>query len=131
MKNNYSNILIHNHGLQDPINKHSNFDWKFNFADQTFTKMRSEIPRFLQQLIYKAAYSCNITQPLNQVIINEYSPKQSIHKHIYDKQCFGEQILGIGMGSQAIMDFNYLTRNKSLMLQPRYIFLLSGSACRQ
>lgn len=66
----------------------------------------------------------------DQVIVNEYLPRQGISTHIDCVPCFGDTIASLSLGSLCIMEFaNAATQQKSeLVLEPCSLVALSGEA---
>lgn len=64
----------------------------------------------------------------NQLIINEYKPRQGIAGHIDHIHYFADGIVSISLGADTIMDFARDTIKKSIQLPRRSALILHGEA---
>lgn len=66
----------------------------------------------------------------DQVIINEYQPKQGISAHIDCVPCFTETIASLSLGSHCVMEFMHVETRKKIpiLLEPRSLVVLTGCA---
>jgi len=67
-----------------------------------------------------------------QVIVNEYMPGQGIAPHVDSKDCFGETILSLSLGSQTTMTFeNLQSKEKISYLIPRCSLVIMEDEARE
>lgn len=65
-----------------------------------------------------------------QVIVNEYMPGQGIAPHVDSKDCFGETILSLSLGSQTTMTFENLQSKEkvSYLIPPCSLVIMEDEA---
>ena len=109
------------------------FGLRYNY-DQREVQNAPQIPTFLDDLRAKAAAFANRSaHEMKQVGINEYRPGAGIGWH-RDKSEFGD-VIGVSLLMSAKMRLRKQDGQKwerrSLVLQPRSIYLLSGASRRE
>jgi alkylated DNA repair dioxygenase AlkB len=71
-----------------------------------------------------------MSEPPDQLIVNEYVPGQGISPHVDCVPCFGPRIVTVSLGSQCEMDFDPVDGGErvQLMLEPRSALLIADEA---
>jgi alkylated DNA repair dioxygenase AlkB len=66
----------------------------------------------------------------DQVIVNEYLPKQGISKHVDCVDCFTNTIASLSLLAPCTMDFEHIStlNKKSIFLEPQSLLVLIGEA---
>lgn len=64
----------------------------------------------------------------NQLIINEYKPKQGIHKHVDHVKYFGPVIMCITCGSGINMEFSIGEEIINFYVEPYSMYIMTGDA---
>ena len=86
------------------------------------------LPEWLGGLTQKLVER-NIFQKMpDQVIVNEYEPRQGISPHIDCVPCFGGVIASLSLGSAVNMDFRHKGEVSTLRLAPQSLLVLAGQA---
>ena len=87
------------------------------------------LPTWLEPLTSELQESI-FTQPIDQVIVNEYLPGQGISRHTDCVPCFGDTIASLSLGSTCAMDLEHFAsgRKGSIMLAPKSLLVMSGEA---
>ena len=80
------------------------FGYHFDYSTDNLCHFKTEVPEWLQHLSKKVAAAGDFDKIPNQVIINEYIPKQGILLHA-DRHCFGEYICSVSLQSDITMCF--------------------------
>jgi alkylated DNA repair protein (DNA oxidative demethylase) len=104
------------------------FGWRYDFDDSSFAPAEP-IPDWLQPLRAKAAaFAKVVPDDFAHVLLARYDPGAGIGWH-RDRPQF-EQVVGISLGSPAVMRFRQRTANgfrrANVRLEPRSAYLLSG-----
>lgn len=88
------------------------------------------IPDWLAGLCDDLRMQCYFKQVPDQVIINEYLPRQGITPHIDCIPCFGESIASLSVGSPCVMEFTHAKtgEKQQQLLEPRSLIVLSGES---
>ena len=106
------------------------YDYKKTSLDQNINVPK--IPVWLNPMIRELVEECELIQPPNQLIVNEYQPGQGISEHIDATEIFGDTIIMISLGSSCIMDFtleeNKTKRKESIFLERRSLLMIQKEA---
>lgn len=107
------------------------YGYTYDYTKKTIDVSMSlgPLPGWLDPLVTKLQESI-FTQPIDQVIVNEYLPGQGISRHTDCVPCFGETIASLSLGSTCAMELEHFTSGKkgAIMLAPRSLLVLSGEA---
>ena len=90
-----------------------------------------KLPEWLAELAEKLCEDGHMPEIADQVIVNEYEPRQGISRHIDCEPCFDKKIVSLSLGSGCFMDFtNKFDKKKkfSVWLAPKSIVVLSNKA---
>lgn len=86
------------------------------------------LPTWAQTLADRLYIDGYMTQPADQMVVNEYLPGQGIAPHVDCVPCFGGDIISISLGSACVMDFTRGTEKHALLLEPRSLLVMRGEA---
>lgn len=102
------------------------YDYKSRIIDPSY--YLGLLPKWLQ-VIADMLYKQNIFNEIpDQVIINEYMPRQGIASHVDCIPCFSDTICSLSLGGSCIIE---LTNNKvkhPIMLKPRSLLVFKNEA---
>ncbi len=103
------------------------FGYNYNYSQGAKLEKTIDIPEEFNSIIQKL----NVEQPINQIIINEYLPGQGISPHI-DSLSFGDTIVSLSLGSDAIMEFTKISMTKTeeveILLKKRGVVYLTDES---
>jgi alkylated DNA repair dioxygenase AlkB len=102
------------------------YGYRYNYKDKHAETKLGEIPKVFHKLIcdLKDAFG---TEP-NQVIINEYHPKQGIAAHIDHVKYFGPVVASVSLLSPVEMEFNIGKEKSNILLEPKSVVILKDEA---
>lgn len=88
------------------------------------------LPAWAQEIIRKLESLQVMTQPPDQLIVNEYLPGQGIAPHIDCVPCFGPTVAVLSLGSTCLMEFSRpeTGEHAALLLAPRSLLVLTDEA---
>lgn len=94
------------------------YGYKYNYKSRRVdeTMFVGELPQFAVELGKRLYERQLVTQPPDQVIVNEYKPGQGIAMHVDCEPCFGDYIVTVSFGSVYIMDLLNTRTNESIEL---------------
>ena len=108
------------------------YGWRYDYKARSVTNdLRiGALPDWLQLYAARLQQEGLSNETPDQVIINEYQPRQGISEHIDCVPCFTDTIASLSFGSPCVMDFTHSkTGEKSLlMLEPRSLLVLRDDA---
>lgn len=107
------------------------FSEALKYYDVTRLELAPGFPKFLNEIsdqVLTANYA--VARP-DQCLVNEYMPGQGIYPHVDNPQLYEDNIIGISLGSAAIMDFTHEQTGEktSWLLEPRSLMIFTGD-CR-
>lgn len=118
--------------LTDLKRRTQHYGYKYDYTKKSIDTSMSlgPLPDWLEPLTSKLFNQGIFTQPVEQVIVNEYLPGQGISKHTDCIPCFGDTIASLSLGSTCAMDLEHYQSGKkgTIMLAPRSLLVLSGEA---
>ena len=84
------------------------YGFKYDYkARRVVRDMRiGKLPEWLEELAEKLCADGHMPEVADQVIVNEYEPRQGISNHIDCEPCFDNTIVSLSLGSGCFMDFN-------------------------
>ena len=75
-----------------------------------------KLPEWLAELAEKLCEDGHMPEIADQVIVNEYEPRQGISRHIDCEPCFDKKIVSLSLGSGCFMDFtNKFDKTKKVL----------------
>jgi len=99
------------------------------FFPYSIVKIKEEIPTFLTPLIDKIMEHKIVKFRPDQIIINDYLPGQGIRPHFDRKDYFDEQIVGVSLGSDIVMEWTRSSDEKVSVPTPaRSLYMIEGPA---
>jgi alkylated DNA repair dioxygenase AlkB len=108
------------------------YGWKYNYtARRVDESMRlGPLPDWLMDYCQRLYDEGHFPKIPDQVIINEYQPRQGIAAHVDCVPCFEETIASLSLESACVMEFaNPATGEKiDHLLEPCSLLILSGDA---
>jgi alkylated DNA repair dioxygenase AlkB len=107
--------------------QHYGYKYDYNTRRLGEAGRAEPIPSWLQNLCNKLKDEELVSAVPDQVIINEYMPKQGIAPHIDCPVCFGDTICAISLGSNCIMDF-IGEKSVPFWLEARSLLVMQGDA---
>jgi alkylated DNA repair dioxygenase AlkB len=110
--------------------QHHGYRYKYKKGLLTSSSYLGALPDWAQSLANRLSDDGLTTNPLDQVIVNEYNPGQGIASHIDCIPCFGNTIISLSLGSSCVMELTHsLTQEKvSILLFPGTVLVLQGEA---
>lgn len=102
------------------------YGWTYDYKGRGIEKTKP-IPvclEFIQDRLQNERYT---DRPMEQLIINEYTPGQGINWHT-DSFVFGEKIVSISLGSACMFQFRKYDLFKNIYLQPRTLVIMEDEA---
>ena len=102
------------------------YGFRYVYATRQLTPA-SPIPEWLNDLNTRICARLNLSEPFNQVIINEYYPGQGISSHTDHTTLFGPVIVSISLQSGTVMEFIGPTKT-DLYVTPRTLLAMTGDA---
>jgi len=122
-------IVDSNEWLTDLKRRVQHYGYKYDYGHGPLTKL-GPLPRWASFLGRKFVEDELVTEVPDQLIVNEYEPGQGISPHVDREDQFGETVISLSLGSQAMMDFlRKGTKEKiSLLLEPSSLLMISGEA---
>ncbi len=103
------------------------YDYKSRDARVAAPPMLPEIARIAERLVH---YNLFQTLP-DQVIVNEYTRKQGISAHTDALKVFGNTVVSVSLGSEAVMIFRHpvhCPEGVQVLLAPRSAVIMQGAA---
>lgn len=108
------------------------YGYRYDYTKKSIDHSMSlgPLPVWLEYLTTKLVKESIFTQPIDQVIVNEYLPGQGISRHIDCVPCFGDTIASLSLGSTCSMEFEHIKSFKkgSILLASRSLLVLSDEA---
>lgn len=108
------------------------YGYKYDYKNGYFASSThlGILPDWAQTLAVRLAKDGFITNPPDQVIINEYQPGQGIVSHRDCIPCFGHTIITLSLGSECVIKFtNPQSREyANILLQPGSLLIFQGEA---
>jgi alkylated DNA repair dioxygenase AlkB len=88
------------------------------------------LPAWAQEITRELERLQVMTQPPDQLIVNEYLPGQGIAPHIDCVPCFGATVAVLSLGSTCLMEFSQprTGEHAALLLSPRSLLVLTDEA---
>ena len=119
--------------LDDLKRRVQHYGYKYDYkARRVARDMRiGKLPKWLEELAEKLWIDGHMPKVADQVIVNEYEPKQGISRHIDCEPCFQDTIVSLSLGSGCVMDFtNKFDKTKKIpvWLAPKSIVVLKDEA---
>jgi alkylated DNA repair dioxygenase AlkB len=106
------------------------YGWQYDYKARSVTNdLRiGALPDWLQIYAMRLQQAGLFSKTPDQVIINEYQPRQGISAHIDCVPCFADIIASLSLGSPCVMDFTHSKTGEksSLLLEPRSLLVLTG-----
>ena len=118
---------------QDDLKRRvQHYGYRYDYRSRKVTPEMylGQIPHWLRSLAIRLKDEDHFPTVPDQVIINEYLPRQGIAAHIDCKPCFGDVIASLSLGSSCIMKFKHLESDevRELVLEPSSLLIMSGDA---
>ena len=118
--------------LNDLKRRVQHYGYKYDYkARRVVRDMRiGKLPEWLEELAEKLCEDRHMPEVADQVIVNEYEPRQGISNHIDCEPCFDDTIVSLSLGSGCFMDFTNKDKTKKIpvWLEPRSIVVLKNEA---
>lgn len=119
--------------LADLKRRVQHYGYKYNYKARAISRSMivGTLPPFAVQLSTQLMKAKLLTEPPDQLIVNEYEPGQGITPHVDCEPCFKERIVTVSLGSHCEMEFlpkDVAQVSRSIMLEPRSALLISGEA---
>ena len=100
--------------------------YRYEYSKNATLAEADPIPDWLKPLLERIEKLTNYHY--DQIIINEYLPKQKISQHIDHTKYFGNTIVSVSLGVDCPMQFSTLTDDYEQMLERRSAVVLRGDA---
>lgn len=81
------------------------YGYEYNYNDKEAKKEAPPIPAYCTYLIDRMLEQGILKERPDQMIVNEYEPKQGIAPHVDHVKFFADGIASISLGSDVMMDF--------------------------
>ena len=107
------------------------YGYRYDYKARTVTPEMyiGALPKWLNDLAVQLNNDGLNEEVPDQVIVNEYQPRQGISAHIDCESCFGPRIFSLSLGSAAIMEFTLEGKpKKEVMLERRSLVMMCGDA---
>lgn len=119
--------------LADLKRRVQHYGYKYDYKARAISRSMfvGPLPVFAVELAGALVQAGLLTEPPDQLIVNEYIPGQGITPHIDCEPCFKERIVTVSLGSHCEMEFTPQDPERELraiMLEPRSALLISGEA---
>jgi len=119
--------------LADLKRRVQHYGYKYDYKARAISRSMfvGPLPTFAIALGARLIQAQLLTEPPDQLIVNEYEPGQGITPHIDCEPCFKERIVTVSLGSQCELEFipkDEAQTSKTIMLEPRSGLLISGEA---
>ncbi|KAI9327020.1 oxidoreductase [Zopfochytrium polystomum] len=101
------------------------YGYEYKYRNRKVEKCE-DIPEWLTEITKKLETISG--EKMNQIIINEYTRKQGITKHIDAQNVFGDTIVGLSLNDECIMDFKNGNERESVKLERRSLLIMTGEA---
>lgn len=109
--------------------QHYGYRYDYKARKVTQEMYLGNLPNWLNRIAQQLHYDGLIEEIPDQVIINEYEPRQGIAAHIDCEPCFGHRIFSLSLGGQAVMQFSHPERDiVELPLESRSLLMMFGEA---
>ena len=109
--------------------QHYGYRYDYKARNVTPGMYIGKLPNWLNKIAIQLNEDGLCESVLDQVIINEYQPRQGISAHIDCEKCFGPRIFSMSLGSQAVMDFTQEGKTKKeILLARRSLVMMYGEA---
>jgi len=119
--------------IHDLKRRVQHYGYKYDYKARRIDKKMhlGELPSWGKDLACKLHSDGYFEREPDQIIVNEYLPKQGIAKHTDCVPCFDDTIASLSLLNPVVMDFfaNPNTKQKSeILLAPRSLIVLKGVA---
>ena len=114
--------------------QHYGFKYDYKARKVNYDMRIGELPEWLKRLSQKLQKDGHMPEGADQVIVNEYLPRQGISGHIDCEPCFKDTIVSLSLGSSCVMDFTYKhdkAKKIPVWLEPKSLIVLSGEARKE
>jgi alkylated DNA repair dioxygenase AlkB len=109
--------------------QHYGYRYDYKARNVTEDMYIGNLPKWLNDLSIRLKNDGLCQEVPDQVIINEYQPRQGISAHIDCEKCFGPRIFSMSLGSQTVMDFTQEGKTKKeILLARRSLVMMYGEA---
>jgi alkylated DNA repair dioxygenase AlkB len=85
---------------------------RYDYGNRTTVSSAPPLPGWAVHLAARLHAEGWMSEPADQVIVNEYLPGQGISAHIDCVPCFGPQVAAVSLGSACVMDYTDPTRQR-------------------
>ncbi len=118
--------------LNDLKRRVQHYGYKYDYkARRVVRDMRiGKLPEWLEELAKELCEDGHMPEVADQVIVNNYKPRQGISRHIDCEPCFEDTIVSLSLGSGCFMDFTNKDKTEKfpVWLAPRSIVVLKDEA---
>ena len=114
--------------------QHYGFKYDYKARKVNYDMRIGELPEWLKRLSQKLQKDGHMPEVADQVIVNEYLPRQGISGHIDCEPCFKDTIVSLSLGSSCIMDFTYKydkAKKIPVWLEPKSLIVLRDEARKE
>jgi len=109
--------------------QHYGYRYDYKARKVTSSMYIGKLPKWLNTLAIRLKNDGLCQEVPDQVIINEYQPRQGISAHIDCEKCFGPRIFSLSLGSQSVMNFSIPRKaKKEIHLARRSLVMMYGEA---
>lgn len=126
--------VIFKHPFSNRGRRVAQFGYSYSYNGTGITELKNKIPTKLTQLVNPTRINNSIgknlvTEPFNQLIINEYKKGQGITAHTDHPKQFGPIIACITLGDEGEMIFEKKGEESiRITVKPGSLYLMSGEA---
>jgi len=118
--------------IKDLKRRVQHYGYRYDFRERRVTEgsYLGALPDWLLPIARRLVADGFFAAMPDQVIVNEYQPRQGIAPYVDCEPSFGDTIASLSLGSACLMEFRKAGQSERLdhLLEPRSLLILSGEA---
>ncbi|KAJ9515470.1 hypothetical protein QJQ45_016460 [Haematococcus lacustris] len=104
------------------------FGWEFDYSTRSFARPLAPLPSWAAAVATRVSALPCVSQPLDQLTVNEYAPGVGLSPHVDTHSAFTGAIVSLSLGSDCVMELRKCQDHRPLLLPRRSLLVLGGEA---